>query len=95
MVTLTLKVTYTQQEIYLADGNITLGDADTDSIFINADIASDIMSDVDNTYDIGKEGKRWATGRFANVTTNTLTTNDLDFGSIRFDSYSENNLCCY
>ena len=40
------------------------------------------MSDVDNTYDIGKEGKRWATGRFANVTTNTPTTNDLDFGSI-------------
>ena len=65
-----------------ADGNITLGDADTDSIFINADIASDIMPDVDNTYDIGKDGKRWATGRFANVTTNTLTTNDLDFGSI-------------
>ena len=65
-----------------ADGNITLGDADTDSIFINADIASDIMPDADNTYDIGKVGKRWATGRFANVTTNTLTTNDLDFGSI-------------
>ena len=65
-----------------ADGNITLGDADTDSIFINADIASDIMPDADNTYDIGKVGKRWATGRFANVTTNTLTTNDLDFGNI-------------
>ena len=41
-----------------------------------------LCPDVDNTYDIGKEGKRWATGRFANVTTNTLTTNDLDFGSI-------------
>ena len=70
METLTLKVTYTQQEIY-PDGNITLGDADTDSILINADIASDTPSHVDNTYDIGKEGKRWATGRFANVTTNT------------------------
>ena len=33
-----------------ADGNITLGDADTDSIFINADIASDIMPDVERYY---------------------------------------------
>ena len=65
-----------------ADGNITLGDADTDSIFINADIASDIMPDVDNTYNIGTATKRWATGNFANITTDTLTTNDLDFGDI-------------
>lgn len=65
-----------------ADGNITLGDADTDSIFINADIASDIMPDADNTYNIGSLTKRWATGYFANITTNTLTTDDLDFGEI-------------
>jgi hypothetical protein len=65
-----------------ADGNITIGDDDTDSIFINADIASDIMPDLDNTYNIGSANKRWATGNFANVTTNLLTTNDLDFGNI-------------
>ena len=73
-----------------ADGNITLGDADTDSIFINADIASDIMPDADNTYDIGIVGKRWATGRFANVTADTLTTNDLDFGNINLISVPGN-----
>ena len=65
-----------------ADGNITIGDSDTDNIFINADIASDIMPDIDNTYNIGTATKRWATGNFAHVTTNTLTTNDLDFGAI-------------
>ena len=65
-----------------ADGNITIGSDDTDNIFINADIASDIMPDVDDTYNIGTASKRWATGNFANVTTNTLTTNDLDFGAI-------------
>ena len=65
-----------------ADGNITIGSDDTDNIFINADIASDIMPDIDNTYNIGTSSKRWATGNFANVTTNTLTTNDLDFGAI-------------
>ena len=65
-----------------ADGNITIGDDDTDSIFLNADIASDIMPDIDDTYDIGSQTKRWATAYFANVTTNKLTTNDLDFGNI-------------
>ena len=40
------------------------------------------MPDVHNTYNIGTATKRWATGNFANVTTNTLTTNDLDFGAI-------------
>ena len=35
---------------------------DTDNIFINADIASDIMPDTDNTYNIGTATKRWATG---------------------------------
>ena len=65
-----------------ADGNITIGDSDTDNIFINADIASDTMPDIVNTYNIGTATKRWATGNFANVTTNTLTTNDLDFGAI-------------
>ena len=69
-----------------AGGNITLGDSDTDSIFINADIASDIMPDVHNTYNIGSSTKRWATGYFANVTTDNLTTNDLNFGSINLIS---------
>ena len=69
-----------------AGGDITLGDADTDNIFINADIASDIMPDAHNTYNIGSNAKRWATGYFANVTTDNLTTNDLNFGSINLIS---------
>ena len=65
-----------------ADGDIVIGDDDTDNIYINADIASNIIPDVDDTYNIGSASKRWATGFFGNVTTNTLTTNDLDFGNI-------------
>jgi cytoskeletal protein CcmA (bactofilin family) len=42
-----------------ADGNITLGDADTDSIVINADIASNIIPDLDNTYSIGSGGTQY------------------------------------
>ena len=42
-----------------ADGNLTLGDADTDSITINADIASHILPDITETYDLGSADKRW------------------------------------
>ena len=42
-----------------ADGNVILGDADTDSITLNADITSSIIPDVTNTYDLGSTGKNW------------------------------------
>ena len=42
-----------------ADGNVILGDADTDSITLNADITSNIVPDVTNTYDLGETGKNW------------------------------------
>jgi hypothetical protein len=42
-----------------ADGNVILGDADTDSITLNADITSNIVPDVTNTYDLGSTGKNW------------------------------------
>lgn len=42
-----------------ADGNITIGDQDTDSLTINADIASDMIPNVTDTYDLGSAGKRW------------------------------------
>jgi hypothetical protein len=42
-----------------ANGDITLGDADTDSITLNADVASSIIPDADDTYDLGTSSKRW------------------------------------
>ena len=42
-----------------ADGNITIGDQDTDSLTINADIASDMNPNVTDTYNLGSAGKRW------------------------------------
>ena len=42
-----------------ADGNITIGDQDTDSLTINADIASDMIPNATNTYDLGRSDKRW------------------------------------
>ena len=42
-----------------ADGNIVLGDANTDNITFNADIASNIIPDVDNTYALGTGGTQY------------------------------------
>lgn len=42
-----------------ADGNLQLGNADTDSITFNADIASNIVPDVDNLFQLGTSSKRW------------------------------------
>jgi hypothetical protein len=51
-----------------ANGDITLGDAATDTITFNADIASNIIPDANNTRDIGASGTA-----FANVHATTFT----------------------
>ena len=43
-----------------AGGDITLGDSDADTITITAEIGSDILPDINNTYDLGSTGKKWA-----------------------------------
>ena len=43
-----------------AGGDITLGDSDADTITITAEIGSDILPDIDNTYDLGSASKKWA-----------------------------------
>jgi hypothetical protein len=40
-------------------GNLTFGDADTDSITLTADVASNITPDTDDTYDLGTATKQW------------------------------------
>jgi hypothetical protein len=40
-------------------GNLTLGDADTDSISITADLTSNLTPNADVTYDLGTTAKQW------------------------------------
>jgi hypothetical protein len=42
-----------------ADGSITLGDADTDNITFNAEVASSIIPDLDNVYTLGNGGTQY------------------------------------
>jgi cytoskeletal protein CcmA (bactofilin family) len=45
-----------------ADGSITLGDADTDNVTFNAEIASNLVPDQDRTYALGSPGTQYASG---------------------------------
>jgi hypothetical protein len=56
-----------------ADGNITLGDQDTDSVTINADVNSDIIPDATDTYALGSSSKRWNEMFVSDLTVDNLT----------------------
>lgn len=43
----------------IANGNIVLGNANTDSITVEADFTSNLIPDVDDTYTLGQDSKRW------------------------------------
>ena len=73
-----------------ANGNTTLGNAATDTVTVNADIASNLIPSVDDSYDLGAIGSEWRnayidgtayidTGSIDTATVGTLNvTGDLD-----------------
>jgi len=69
-----------------ADGNITIGDADTDNVTFNAEIASDIIPDANDTYSLGSDpatgGKRWADVWTQNFYAGTINASSIDAGGI-------------
>ncbi len=54
--------------------DITLGDASTDQIVVNAGVASNLLPIADNTYDLGSASKRWGNFYAANAVFDQLTT---------------------
>lgn len=65
-----------------ADGNITLGDADTDNIVFNAEIASDLIPDLDVTYTLGSSAKRWQDTYVNNLVASSINAQDLSVDGI-------------
>jgi hypothetical protein len=65
-----------------ADGNITLGDANTDSINFNADIASDIIPNADNTYQLGTLTQRWKDVWVQNLRADNVNTGGFEIAGI-------------
>jgi filamentous hemagglutinin len=51
----------------IANGNITLGNSNTDNVTIGADINSDIIPNVSETFNLGSETQRWNTLHINNV----------------------------
>ena len=66
-----------------ADGNLTLGDANTDGITFNADVTSNIIPDLDNTYDLGSASKSWKT-----VWAQTLQATTINWGDITISGHT-------
>lgn len=62
-----------------ADGDITIGNTDGDSIIFKADIASNLIPNVTDTYDLGTDptllgGKEWRTIYSQNVVSTNITS---------------------
>tara|TARA_R110000822_G_scaffold71267_2_gene171946 strand:+ start:1091 stop:5383 length:4293 start_codon:yes stop_codon:yes gene_type:complete len=69
-----------------ADGNITLGDADTDNVIFNAEVASNIIPDANNTYTLGSNpetgGKEWADVWVNNLVASSINSTALEVDGI-------------
>jgi len=65
-----------------ADGSITLGNEDTDDVVFNAEIASDIIPNIDVTYDLGTDLKRWNDIWVRNIVTDGVNADTLEVDGI-------------
>ena len=65
-----------------ADGNIVLGDADTDTITFNGEVASNIIPDATDTYNLGSSTKRWDEVYVRNFNASNINTNSISVAGI-------------
>ena len=65
-----------------ADGNITLGNANTDNIVFTGEVNSNIVPDVNNTYNLGSSSQKWADVFAQTVTATTITTTGLTVNGV-------------
>ena len=66
-------------------GNLTFGDAATDTVAFSADVASNLLPSVDNTYDLGAAGSEWKDlyiDGTANIDSLVADTADINGGTI-------------
>jgi hypothetical protein len=58
-------------------GSINIGNEDTDEVVFGADVASSIIPDIDNTYDLGSASRNWRAGYFGDVIVNGLSVGNI------------------
>jgi hypothetical protein len=64
------------------DGSITFGNADTDNVSFGADVSSDIIPNIDNTYSLGSNTKRWGTVYTRNLNGVDISTSGFSAGGV-------------
>lgn len=67
-------------------GNIVIGDELTDTIEINASINSDLIPELDNTYNLGSSTFKWQNIFANNLFADTLNLQTFDVGDIHFEN---------
>jgi hypothetical protein len=82
-------------DVVVADGSAIFGDADTDSITVNAEFDSDLIPDVDNAVDLGSATKAWrglyvGTGLNLQGSANDLSLNWVDPTQNRTITFPDN-----
>jgi hypothetical protein len=69
-----------------ADGDITIGDDSTDNIVFNADVASNIVPNTTNLYDLGSDpalgGKEWRTVYANTINADVINSNNINVNGI-------------
>lgn len=74
-----------------ADGNIVIGDEDTDSVIFNAKVTTDLIPLADNTYNLGSASKWWSRLYTENLESTTLlATNDIVIANTKLSTTSGN-----
>lgn len=63
-------------------GNITFGNNSDDEVVFDSDFTSNLMPDIDNTFDLGEELKRWNNVHVRDITVNNIYTRNLTAGSL-------------
>ena len=63
-------------------GNITIGDSDSDSLSISADLTSNLIPNADSTYDLGSSSKNWRYGYIEQVSATHVTASGNISGSL-------------
>ena len=64
------------------NGNIQIGDSSGDSITIDADLTSNIIPNVDSTYDLGTSVKNWRFGYIEQIVGQSVVTSGNVSGSV-------------
>ena len=63
------------------DGDIIFGDNSTDNVSFGADVNSDLIPNINLTYDLGTDLKRWGTIHSVRITPNTVSIGNLSVGN--------------